>query len=105
MKTVSETTWGFKSLSLRSHTIERVNMKGDKSKVVGEYWNKHYSTTTLAPHLNRDISICGLCGNSGVIDTRDSAKDSWGKPVGIRTWCICYNGQALRSSSKGASPE
>ena len=57
-------------------------MKGDKSKAVGKYWNSHYLTTTFAPHLGRDISICGLCGNSGVIDTTNSAKDSWNKNVG-----------------------
>lgn len=40
--------------------------------------------------------ICGLCGNSGRIDTTESALSPDGHPVGGRFWCICPNGRALK---------
>lgn len=45
------------------------------------------------------ISICGLCGNSGIIDTKDKAKTPNGigaKPVGVEAYCICPNGRAIK---------
>lgn len=46
--------------------------------------------------LNPQYKMCGLCGNTGIIDTRDSATS----PVGIKTgglhYCVCPNGRALR---------
>jgi hypothetical protein len=41
------------------------------------------------------IPICGLCGNSGIVDTTTTAK--WfDKPAGIKTFCICPNGRTLK---------
>lgn len=40
---------------------------------------------------------CGLCGNSGTIDTRGHVMTPAGIRVGVRRYCICPNGRALRS--------
>lgn len=51
------------------------------------------------PELGFDIPLCGLCGNSGIVDTTSSAK--WKKKkVGIKSFCICPNGQCLKEDSK-----
>lgn len=48
--------------------------------------------------LGFDIPLCGLCGNSGILDTTTSA--TWkGKPVGVRAFCICPNGRVKKKSS------
>lgn len=51
-----------------------------------EYWYKHY----CAEH-------CTLCGNIGVIDTRN-VRTRAGVVVGRLNWCICPNGQKLRAA-------
>ena len=42
------------------------------------------------------IPLCGLCANTGIIDTYLSAK--WeGNPVGVKNaFCICPNGRSLK---------
>lgn len=42
-------------------------------------------------------SCCGLCGNSGVLDTRGKVKTPRGEDCGIRAFCICPNGRALKA--------
>ena len=39
---------------------------------------------------------CTLCGNSGVIDTRPTAKSPTGATVGRLNYCICPNGRGLK---------
>lgn len=41
------------------------------------------------------VPICGLCGNSGRIDTRGKAKVS-GADCGVLGYCICPNGRAMK---------
>lgn len=45
--------------------------------------------------LGFEIPLCGLCGNSGILDTTTSAKWS-NKSVGIKAYCICPNGRARK---------
>ena len=40
--------------------------------------------------------MCGLCGNRGIVDTIGIATTPSGKPNGIRTYCICPNGQRMK---------
>lgn len=42
------------------------------------------------------LPICGLCGNSGMIDTRGYVKSPRGTPCGILAHCICPNGRHIR---------
>ena len=49
------------------------------------------------------ITLCGLCGNSGIIDTTKSA-DHYAKMVGVVGYCICPNGrQRKRVFAKNSS--
>jgi hypothetical protein len=41
-------------------------------------------------------SCCGLCGNTGIIDTRGTAKTPDGRDAGIRAFCICPNGRTAK---------
>lgn len=59
------------------------------NEAVVQYWVEYYAT-----------DHCTLCGNSGVIDTRD-AHTAAGLQVGRRNWCICPNGQNLRKQMGG----
>lgn len=57
-----------------------------QEKSLEEYWLKHYMGE----------SLCSLCGNSGIIDTRQSARRSAGR----LNYCICPNGRAMRNDPK-----
>jgi hypothetical protein len=56
-----------------------------KHYVVTNYWLQYYAN-----------EHCTLCGNSGVIDTT-GVTTGVGLLVGRKNFCICPNGQALRS--------
>lgn len=53
-----------------------------------QFWNDHY--------VNHGTTCCVLCGNTGIVDTRNSACTPTGKPSGGRRYCICPNGRAFR---------
>ena len=40
--------------------------------------------------------LCGLCGNKGVIDNRGKVKSSAGVSRGVKAFCICPNGRAMK---------
>lgn len=50
-------------------------------------------------------SCCGLCGNSGIVDTRGKVNSPIGKDCGVLAFCICPNGRARASSTTRAKPE
>lgn len=39
---------------------------------------------------------CGICGNWGIIDTRGKVFTPAGVECGMRAFCICPNGRALK---------
>ena len=41
--------------------------------------------------------LCGLCGNSGFLDTTKSAVSPTGVECGVRRPCICPNGRAIKA--------
>lgn len=45
------------------------------------------------------ITVCGLCGNTGMVDTTSTAK-CFDKPAGIKTFCICPNGRLMKKHNK-----
>lgn len=50
--------------------------------------------------------LCGLCANSGVIDTRKKLVSARGIFLaGIYEWCICPNGRGAKKLNKGQSPQ
>jgi len=59
-----------------------------QKKFLREYWMKHY---TCDEH-----TLCTLCGNTGIIDTRYNLRSPTGMLVkGKVNCCICPNGRAL----------
>jgi len=70
--------------------LERV-----QEKAIDEYfWHNFF---------NEDVRLCSLCGNSGVIDTRNTAVSGGGINAGRLNYCICPNGRAMRE--EGADME
>lgn len=53
----------------------------------------------LEEFLNKDSKLCGLCANSGVIDTT-GLHNCLGKETGIIAYCICPNGRVMRRVNK-----
>lgn len=62
-------------------------------KAVSQYWMQNYVS-------NDDGGLCVLCGNSGIVDTTESAVSAQGRKVGGKHFCFCPNGQKLRKLSK-----
>lgn len=60
-------------------------------KAITDYWFEHY--------MNRELHLCSLCGNSGLIDTTETAISPIGYRPGRVNFCICPNGQALREQT------
>ena len=54
---------------------------------VSNYWLKYYIGSS---------SLCTLCGNTGIIDTSETAISPKGIKSGCINFCICPNGQSLR---------
>ena len=44
-------------------------------------------------------SCCGLCGNSGIVDTRGKVSSPRGDDCGVRAYCICPNGRTLKAAA------
>jgi len=57
---------------------------------------EEFTVEVYNPHIGHKIPICGLCGNSGVIDTTTTAR-CFDKYVGIKSFCICPNGRKLKT--------
>lgn len=56
---------------------------------------EEFTVKVLREDLGFEIPLCGLCANSGIIDTTLTA--IWnGKKVGVRGYCLCLNGRALK---------
>lgn len=59
-------------------------------KIMFEFWLENYN--------NKDGDwmggLCGLCGNTGIIDTTHSAVSPMGYKPGGKYHCICPNGRA-----------
>lgn len=52
--------------------------------------------------IKMDIPLCGLCGNTGIVDTLNSAVSPAGVKCGIKAFCICPNGRVKRKTWKGS---
>jgi hypothetical protein len=46
------------------------------------------------------LGSCCLCGNSGIIDTRNVMFDEYGDECGAEVFCICPNGRELKSKEE-----
>jgi hypothetical protein len=58
---------------------------------------EEFTVMVMREDIGFEISLCGLCGNCGIVDTRESVK--WNqKNVGLIGYCVCANGRALKKS-------
>lgn len=54
-----------------------------------------FNTEVMSDAIGLKITLCGLCGNCGIVDTTTTAQ--WNdKFVGVKTFCICPNGRTLK---------
>lgn len=51
---------------------------------------------------NAWMRLCGLCGNSGMLDTRPTAVSGAGIHSGIHAPCLCANGRAIKRGRERA---
>ncbi len=63
---------------------------GPWNEAVVDYWSAYY--------VHPGLTICVLCGNSGIIHT-EAVRSPTGLRVGGAHYCICPNGQAMRIGS------
>ena len=56
--------------------------------------------TVNVKHGPLEIPVCGLCGNTGYVDTTGKARSPMGMPCGLRRPCICPNGRAIKRAAK-----
>lgn len=45
--------------------------------------------------VSESRGLCGLCGNSGIVDTIARVKSPTGVACGVARYCICPNGRSL----------
>lgn len=76
---------------LRELTADKQDAEEEINSIT-DYWSAHYVHPTL--------KICSLCGNTGTLDTTNSAISPTGAYAGLRNFCICPNGQKMREFSK-----
>lgn len=57
------------------------------------FWRDYY--------VDADTTLCTLCGNSGMVDTRETAISAAGVKAGKIQFCICPNGLAMRKCDNG----
>lgn len=68
-------------------------------KALFDFWDENYVILVPIPHLNEKVPMCGLCGNSGRIQT--NPKRSSGEELGKQEfYCLCPNGVALKEMEK-----
>lgn len=64
-------------------------------RILAEFWRKHYNT-----EVNGFGGYCCLCGNTGIIDTSNSAYTPTGKLIGKKVYCMCPNGRIMNPEDK-----
>lgn len=62
---------------------------------ISRYLEASHTMIDWREYLHPQLNVCMLCGNTGVIDTTQSAISPRGVACGGRVACICPNGQAL----------
>lgn len=72
-----------------------------RSRKEKEFW-KEYQVDVLPPEDLRSIletiPVCGLCGNTGIIET--NARTPYGVACGVYKPCICPNGRKIKEKEK-----
>ena len=72
---------------------ELIKWTGEWPRSVGDLWIEFGWPSA------KEFKHCGLCGNSGIINTRGVVTAA-GWKVGIVRFCICPNGRAMKRMNK-----
>lgn len=59
---------------------------------------KHSPDDFWMEFLNTASHCCGLCGNTGIVDTRGRMFTPANVETGVRTFCICPNGREMKKT-------
>ena len=63
-------------------------------RLIADFWHENYSVIT-----KEKWTCCGLCGNTGIINTKNSAFTPRGESVGREFYCICPNGRSMKEKN------
>lgn len=58
-------------------------------KILSDFWLENF--------VNKEYLLCGLCGNTGIIDTTESDISHAGVKCGGKYFCICPNGRTMKA--------
>lgn len=69
-----------------------------------DLWEEFIVMVPMPHFQGMEVPVCGLCANTGIVDTLKTAVSPKGVQAGIRACCICPNGRALSKALKGERP-
>lgn len=61
--------------------------------------------TVTVPYAHGPVPICGLCGNSGYLNTFNNTVSGNNTKCGIKAYCICPNGRTWKRKAKSKNGE
>lgn len=95
---------GRRTMPTRNKNNAAANRKRQKAVKASDLWLEFLGPDT--PYAFHGTPMqnchCGLCGNSGIIDTRFTLVTPAGQPCGVRRFCICPNGRKMKKGFSGA---
>ena len=70
--------------------------------ILADFWFNNFLVWVPDPSLpSGKLSLCGLCGNDGIVDTTSTAtspKEGVPSPGG-KFYCVCPNGRARKGNN------
>lgn len=86
-------------MMLRKFTM--AEMAAMEEEVLTTVWDREFVVRKEEGSIAERVGLCGLCGNTGIIDTRGKVFSPVGIETGIKAFCICPNGRAMKESKEG----
>lgn len=69
-------------------------MRYKHKKLLMRFWHENYL------NVNVPYGLCGLCANTGIIDTTETAISPKGIKSGGKYFCVCPNGRVMHEVEK-----
>ena len=63
-----------------------------EKQTVTNLWEEFIVMKEVKPGMGA-VPMCGICGGTGIFDTRGQAPSPTGVDCGSRNYCICPNGR------------
>ena len=98
--------WNMAPKNPRKMGSEAPVHKRKKKPEVDELWKEFLGPDS--PYYFEPLGVsmtnvhCGLCGNTGIVDTRGKVMTPNGMPCGVRRYCICPCGRLLKKDNSDA---